>query len=141
MNVKMATSILCRAMDAKVVIAIRLAVSTHLVNDLPVNVIANQALLGMICGLFSISLRFESFTYLFVFIDYDAINARRINTVSRWKDASHAIVTKAVQRDFNVTNTASVRVMIMSKAVVAIVAKRTNTIVIRAVWIVPTATI
>lgn len=69
------------------------------------------------------------------------INAHRINTVSRRKDANLAIVTKVVQRASNVTNTASVRATIMSKVAAAIDARRTSTIVIKDAWIVPTVTI
>lgn len=55
--------------------------------------------------------------------------------------ASHAIVTKAVQKDFNAMRPVNVHAMTMLKEDDAIDAKRTNLIAIKAVWIVQIATI
>lgn len=56
--------------------------------------------------------------------------------VSQMKVASYAIVTQVVQRDSNVMQTVNVHAMTMSKADDVTDVKRTNIIVIKAVWIV-----
>lgn len=127
-------------MAAKAATAIRLEALTHRANDSPANAIANRALLGRI-SLFYFQNWLPIEIASHVFADYVAINVHRINTVSRRKDANHAIVTKVVRRVSSVTNTASVRVTIMSKVAAAIDAKRTSTIAIKDAWIVPTVTI
>lgn len=56
--------------------------------------------------------------------------------VSQMKVASYAIVTQVVQMDFNAMQTVNVHAMTMSKADDVTDVKRTNIIVIWAVWIV-----
>lgn len=115
-------------MAARAATAIRSEVSIHLANVSRANATANPESLGTIqlCELLYPLNLISRFV-----LDCVATNAPRINTDSRRKDANHATVTKVARRASNAINTASARATIMSRVGVAIVARRTNTIVIK----------
>lgn len=67
-------------------------------------------------------------------------SAHRINMDSQLMVVNRVTVTKVDQKVSNVMHSVNVHVTTMLKDVDAIDAKRTNTIVIKVVWIVPIAT-
>lgn len=132
-------STLYRVMVVKVVTVIRSEVSIHLVNDSPVNAIANLALLGM-TDQTHLTLHSKCENEI-SFPDSIAINVNRISTASHRLAANHATVTAAVRRDTNAIRMVNVPAMTTLKVDDVIDAKRTNTIDIKGVWIVHIATI
>jgi hypothetical protein len=116
-NVKMASGTLLAVKVAKVAAAIRSDPTTVHATLTPDNASANL----------------ES-------LDFVATNVKPTIMDSRVRDANHAIVTAADQRVPSATNKVNVHATITLKDELAIVVKRTNTIVTKDAWTVQLAT-